>query len=67
MSSQPKSAVHQQPAKLSWQIISVAPPLFSGPEAFLHPIGQQGLRNFVSLQPWFLIGWEDLQAVRQLS
>jgi hypothetical protein len=29
MLSQPKSAVHQQPAKLSsWQIISGAPPLF---------------------------------------
>jgi hypothetical protein len=43
MLSQTKSAVHQQPAKLSWQIISGAPPLFSGPAAFLHLIDQQGL------------------------
>jgi hypothetical protein len=31
MLSQPKSAVHQLLAKLSWQIISGALPLFSGP------------------------------------
>jgi hypothetical protein len=34
MLSQPKSAVHQQPDKLSWQIISEALLLFSGPVAF---------------------------------
>jgi hypothetical protein len=51
MLSQPKSAVYQQPAKLSWQIISGAPPLFNGLKLSLHPIGQKGLSNFVSLQP----------------
>ncbi len=35
MLSEPKSAVHQQPAKLAWQIFSGAPTLFSGPVAFL--------------------------------
>jgi hypothetical protein len=31
MLGQPKSAVYQQPAKLSWQIISGASPWFWGP------------------------------------
>jgi hypothetical protein len=34
MLSQPKSAMHQQPAKLSWQIISGASPCFSDSVAF---------------------------------
>jgi hypothetical protein len=32
----------QQPAKLSWQIISGALLLFNSPVASLHHIGQQG-------------------------
>jgi hypothetical protein len=46
MLSQPKSAVHQQPAKLSWQIIYGAPPLFSGPVAFFASYLSAGFARF---------------------
>jgi hypothetical protein len=46
MLSQPKSAVHQQPAKLSWQIISGALPLFGGPVAFFASNWSAGLERF---------------------
>jgi len=47
MLSQPKSAVHQQPAKLSsCQIISGAPPLFSGPVAFFASYWLAGFERF---------------------
>ncbi len=46
MLSLPKSAVHQQPAKLSWQIISGAPPLFNGPVAFFASYWSAGLERF---------------------
>ena len=40
--SRPKSAVHQ----LSWQIISGAPPLFSGPVAFFASYWSAGFEIF---------------------
>ncbi len=46
MLSQPKSAVHQQPAKLCWQIISSAPPLFNGPVAFFASYWSAGFERF---------------------
>jgi hypothetical protein len=46
MLSQPKSAVHQQPATLSWQIISGAPLLFSGPVAFFASYWSAGFERF---------------------
>jgi hypothetical protein len=51
MLSQPKSAVRQQPAKLSWQIIPALRHCLMVLQLSLHPIGQQVLRDFVSLQP----------------
>jgi hypothetical protein len=51
MLSQSKFAVHQQAAKLSWQNISGAPPLFNGPVAFFAFYWSAGLNDFVSLQP----------------
>ncbi len=46
MLSQPKSAVHKQPAKQSWQIISGAQPLFSGPVAFFASYWSAGFERF---------------------
>jgi hypothetical protein len=46
MLTQPKFSVHQQPAKLYWQIISGAPPLFSGPVAFFAPYWSAGFEKF---------------------
>jgi hypothetical protein len=46
MLSQPKSAVHQLPAKLSWQIISGTPPLLSGPVAFFASYWSAGFERF---------------------
>jgi hypothetical protein len=46
MLSQPKSEVHQQPAKLSWQIISGAPLLFSGPVPFFASYLSAGFERF---------------------
>jgi hypothetical protein len=67
MLSQPKSAVNQQPAKLSWQIISNAPQLLIGPVAFFASYWSAGFDRF--RQPPALVShWlEDLQAVRQRS
>jgi hypothetical protein len=45
MLSQPKSAAHQ-PAKQSWQIISGAPLLFSGPVAFFASYWSAGFERF---------------------
>ncbi len=42
----PKSAVHQLPAKLSWQIISGALPLFSGPSAFFASYWPEEVERF---------------------
>jgi hypothetical protein len=67
MLSQSKSAVREQPAKLSWQIISGAPPLFSGPLLFFESYWPAGFERFRQPPALSLIGWEDLQAVRQLS
>jgi hypothetical protein len=45
--------VHQQPAKLNWQIISGAPLLFNGPVAFFAFYGQQGMRVLSAFSPSF--------------
>jgi hypothetical protein len=58
--SQPKSAVHQHPAKLSWQIISSALPLFSGSVAVFASYWSAGFESANALV-------SHLQAVRQLS
>jgi hypothetical protein len=46
MLSQPKSAVHQHPAKLSWQIISGALLLFSGSVALFASYWSAGFERF---------------------
>jgi hypothetical protein len=38
--------VHQQPAKLSWQIISGASPWFTGPVAFFASYWSAGVERF---------------------
>jgi hypothetical protein len=46
MLSQPKSAMHQQPAKLSWQVISGSPPMFNVPVAFFASYWSAGFERF---------------------
>ncbi len=53
MLGQLKSALYQQPAKLSWQIISGAPPWFWGPVVFFASYWSAGSERF--RQPTVLV------------